>query len=67
MPTSHPIHAQRVLIFVGDDYEDLELWYPKLRLIEAGVHVTEAGAVSVERCRGKKGNPGWRERCNDEK
>ena len=25
----------RILIFVGDDYEDLELWYPKLRLIEA--------------------------------
>ena len=29
----------RILCFVGDDYEDLELWYPKLRLEEAGAHV----------------------------
>ena len=25
--------GKRVLAFVGDIYEDLELWYPKLRLI----------------------------------
>ena len=24
--------GKRILIIVGDDYEDLELWYPKLRL-----------------------------------
>lgn len=57
MPTSHPIHAQRVLIFAGDDYEDLELWYPKLRLIEAGVHVTVAGAEAGQKYRGKNGYP----------
>src|SRR4051812_34131089 len=34
---------KRVLIFAENDYEDLELWYPKLRLIEAGVQVTVAG------------------------
>ena len=34
---------KRVLIFAEDNYEDLELWYPKLRLIEAGVRVTVAG------------------------
>jgi len=34
---------KRVLIFAEDNYEDLELWYPKLRLIEAGVQVTVAG------------------------
>ncbi|MFM7835351.1 MAG: protease, partial [Planctomycetaceae bacterium] len=28
--------GRRFLCFTGDDYEDLELWYPKLRLIEAG-------------------------------
>ena len=28
--------GKRVLIFAESDYEDLELWYPKLRLIEAG-------------------------------
>jgi protease I len=35
--------GKRVLIFAEDNYEDLELWYPKLRLIEAGVQVTVAG------------------------
>lgn len=34
---------KRVLIFAENDYEDLELLYPKLRLIEAGVQVTVAG------------------------
>jgi len=33
---SQPLADQRFLIFVDDVYEDLELWYPKLRLIEAG-------------------------------
>ena len=33
----------RVLCLVGDAYEDLELWYPKLRIEEAGGHVTLAG------------------------
>ncbi len=34
---------QRFLMFVEDIYEDLELWYPRLRLMEAGAHVTVAG------------------------
>lgn len=46
-----------VLIFVGDDYEDLELWYPKLRLIEAGFQVVVAGAVSGHLYAGKNGYP----------
>ena len=33
----------RLLMFVDDIYEDLELWYPRLRMIEAGAHVTVAG------------------------
>ena len=36
-------NGKRVLIFAENDYEDLELWYPKLRLIEAGCAVTVAG------------------------
>jgi protease I len=49
--------AKRILIFVGDDYEDLELWYPKLRLIEAGVQVTVAGSEALQKYRGKNGYP----------
>ena len=33
----------RVMVFAENDYEDLELWYPKLRLQEAGAHVIVAG------------------------
>ena len=47
----------RILIFVGSEYEDLELWYPKLRLEEAGVHVTVAGLHAGETYRGKNGYP----------
>ena len=35
-----PLRGQHVLILTGDIYEDLELWYPKLRLMEAGATVT---------------------------
>lgn len=52
-----PVVGKRVLIFVGDDYEDLELWYPKLRLIEAGLHVTVAGQQAEKTYVGKNGYP----------
>lgn len=54
---SHPLSGRRVLMFVGDDYEDLELWYPKLRLIEAGAHVVVAGAEEGQKYHGKHGYP----------
>ncbi|MEO0514527.1 MAG: type 1 glutamine amidotransferase domain-containing protein [Planctomycetota bacterium] len=38
-----PLENKRILIFVGDDYEDQELQYPKYRLREAGAVVTVAG------------------------
>jgi protease I len=47
----------RFLMFVGDDYEDLELWYPRLRLIEAGAQVTVAGPRGDTVYRGKHGYP----------
>jgi protease I len=52
-----PRAGQRVLMFVGDEYEDLELWYPKLRLIEAGLHVVVAGAEEGRKYVGKNGYP----------
>jgi protease I len=51
------LQNQRVLMFVDDVYEDLELWYPKLRLIEAGARVTVAGAESRRTYTGKHGYP----------
>jgi protease I len=35
--------GNRVLIFVADGYEDLEFWYPKIRLEEEGAVVDVAG------------------------
>ncbi len=44
-------------MFVDDVYEDLELWYPKLRLIEAGAEVVVAGPRSAAKYAGKHGYP----------
>ena len=51
------IQVRRILIFVEDAYEDLELWYPKLRLIEAGLHVTIAEPKTGHEYVGKNGYP----------
>ncbi len=52
-----PLHGKRVLILTGDIYEDLELWYPKLRLIEAGAEVVVAGEITGHSYAGKHGYP----------
>jgi len=52
-----PLAGKRILIFVGDIYEDLELWYPKLRLIEAGAQVVVAGPKAGATYAGKNGYP----------
>lgn len=52
-----PLAGKRVLVFVGDIYEDLELWYPKLRLIEAGAEVVVAGPEAGKEYAGKNGYP----------
>lgn len=49
--------GKQVLMFVGDIYEDLELWYPKLRLIEAGAEVVVAGPEAGKTYAGKNGYP----------
>jgi protease I len=45
-----------ILMLVGPDYEDLEVWYPKLRLEEAGYTVKCAGMGEAS-YRGKHGYP----------
>ena len=48
---------QNILIFVGDDYEDLELQYPKYRLLEAEHRVVVAGLEHPATHLGKHGYP----------
>ena len=47
---------RRVLILVEQAYEDLELWYPKIRLQEEGMRVVVAGPERI-RYDGKYGYP----------
>jgi protease I len=54
---SQPLSGKRFLMFVDDIYEDLELWYPRLRLIEAGAHVTVAGPQADRVSHGKHSYP----------
>ncbi|MHC4994309.1 MAG: type 1 glutamine amidotransferase domain-containing protein [Planctomycetota bacterium] len=51
------LSGQRALIFVGADYEDLELQYPKYRLIEAGATVSVIGEREGATYLGKHGYP----------
>ena len=52
-----PLAGQRILIVTGDIYEDLELWYPKLRIEEAGAQVVVAGQDAGVEYAGKHGYP----------
>ncbi|TAK97642.1 MAG: type 1 glutamine amidotransferase [Verrucomicrobia bacterium] len=45
-----------LLTFVEDLYEDLELWYPKLRLEEAG-YAMRVAAPEIKTYKGKHGYP----------
>lgn len=48
---------QKILIFVADEYEDMELQYPKFRLLEAGKEIVIAGEKKGEVYKGKNGYP----------
>lgn len=48
---------KKVVVFVEEQYEDLELWYPKIRLEEAGMHVVVAGPAAGGIYKAKHGYP----------
>jgi len=56
-PNTLPLSGKRVIILVGNDYEELELHYPKLRLMEAGAEVFIAGPEGQTVYEGKYGYP----------
>lgn len=55
--TDSVLQGRRILMFVGELYEDLELWYPRLRLREAGAEVVVTGPEAGKRYKGKNGYP----------
>jgi protease I len=50
------LEGKNVVILADDIYEDMELWYPKIRLTEAGANVTVAG-IEKRTYKGKHGYP----------
>ncbi|MCC5830884.1 MAG: type 1 glutamine amidotransferase [Phycisphaeraceae bacterium] len=59
-PNKEPImelSGKRVVILAGDDYEDMELQYPKYRLLEAGAEVIVAGLEKGVVVKGKHSYP----------
>jgi protease I len=57
MPREKPLQGKRVAILAEDLYEDLELWYPRLRLQEEGVEVVVVGPGEAREHHGKYGYP----------
>ena len=47
--------GKKIAVLVEDGFEDLELWYPVLRLREAGAEVDVIGTGSAAEYRGKYG------------
>jgi len=58
--------TQSVLLLAGDEYEDLELQYPLLRLREAGLWPVIAGVAAGAQHRGKYGYPCVTDRAFDD-
>jgi len=55
--TASPMSERRAVVLADDQYENLELHYPRLRLIEAGWTVQVAGAAADAVYRSKEGYP----------
>ena len=51
-----PLSGKSILFFAAPLYEDLELWYPKIRLEEDGATCTVAG-LGEKSYQGKRGYP----------
>lgn len=57
MAEERPLSGAKLLVFAGDVYEDLELWYPLLRMREAGAEVVIAGLEARTTYTSKHGYP----------
>jgi protease I len=50
-------NSQHIAILVEDQYQVLEVWYPLLRLAEAGIRVTTIGTGKKDTYQSKEGYP----------
>ena len=51
------LQGKRIALLVEADYQDMEVWYPKLRLTEAGAEVVTIGTSTGPDYKGKHGYP----------
>lgn len=51
------LQGKKIVILAEKLYEELELWYPLLRLREAGANVVVTSRPNLEACHGKYGYP----------
>jgi protease I len=51
------LSGKKIALLVEADYQDLEVWYPKLRLTEAGAQVVTIGTNTGPDYKGKWGYP----------
>jgi protease I len=51
------LDGKRIAMLAEDQYEDLELWYPLLRMVEAGAEVSVIGMPGVKAYESKHGYP----------
>jgi protease I len=51
------LSGKRIAVLAEDNYEDLELWYPALRLREEGADVTIVGSGTSSKYQSKHGYP----------
>ena len=51
------LKGRRIAILAEDTYQELELWYPLLRMREAGAEVTVVGMPGVDEYQSKHGYP----------
>ena len=60
------LEGKRVAILAENMYQELELWYPLLRLREAGAETFVVGSGSADTCTSKLGYPVSVDRAADE-
>ncbi len=60
------LEGRRIAVLVENQYEDLELWYPVLRLRDEGAQVTLVGPRKGEHFTGKHGLPAVADAAADE-
>ena len=49
------LHGKKVIVLVEDLYQELEVWYPLLRMREEGAQVTVVGTEAGTTYRSKTG------------